>query len=86
MNHSFKRGKEGSNTSYDALDILPFVLQYKGRSSVGNLGPFEVNFLEDFYHCHPDRYFIVDPCFFCFSTPNEASEVVVCAGHLNWEV
>ena len=86
LNHSFKRGKYGSNTGYDALDVLPFLLKYEGKSSVGGLGPFEGDFGEGFNSRRPDRDFVVDLSLSGFGTPDETSEVFVSSVHLDREV
>ena len=52
--HVFKRGKQGSNTGYDALDVLPFVLEDESKSGVGRLGLFECYFGESVYRRRPD--------------------------------
>ena len=48
QDHSFKRIKQGFNSDYDTLDVLPFVLKYEGNSGIGGLWPFEGNFGEGF--------------------------------------
>ena len=63
-----------------------FILEDRGKSGVGSLELFGGSFRKSFDCRRPNRDFVADPNLFRFGTSNEASEVVVSAGHLDSEV